>query len=205
MEKMIQNKRKYTHVIEITTIFVALSFVMPSVFGVGTYAVTPTFSTAVNLSNDGNNAQYPMVANSGNHVYVAWTEESHGVLLRASDTGGVTWNASMKLSLKGGSTGYPVITANGSNVYVAWSQTVPTLGKIQQVYFAASADYGRTFSTPIIVDTNKSVAAVTPVLAAWGSNVYVSWTNSGPSYERSSTDGGKTWGTQAYLECSTNR
>jgi hypothetical protein len=168
----------------------AIIFVLPSVLGTASYAGSP-FSTPINLSNDTNNAQYPMVANSGQHVYVAWTEESHGVFLRASSDGGATWSPPIKLSPKGGSANYPVITANGSYVYVAWSQTVSGVG---QIYFTSSTDYGATFSTAIDVDTNASASAITPVLAGWGSDITVAWSNTGPSFVRSSTDGGVTWG-----------
>ena len=172
----------------------AMIFVLPSVLGVVSYAANPTFSTAVNLSNDSNNAQYPMVANSGQNVYVTWTEESHGIIFRSSSNGGVSWSSATTLSPKGGVTSYPVITANGSNVYVAWSQTVPSLNKTSQIYFVYSTNYGSSFSTPAIVDTNSTVGAITPVLAAWGSDVYVGWSDNGPSYVRSSTDNGASWG-----------
>src|SRR5271169_1359622 len=78
-----------------------------------------SFPSPVNLSSDSFNAQYPMVANSGNNVYVVWTEQSHGVYLRISTDGGITWtppttSQGKRLSLTGGVTSYPVITVNGS-------------------------------------------------------------------------------------------
>jgi hypothetical protein len=172
----------------------ALIFLVASIAGAASYASGPTFSTPLNLSNDSNNAQYPMVANSGQHVYVVWTEESHGIFIRASSNGGATWNTALRLNPKGGATSYPVITANGSNVYVVWSQTVPSLGGVYQIYFAGSSNYGTSFSNATIVDTNSSVSSVTPVVAGYGSDVYVGWSNNGPSYVRASTDGGLTWG-----------
>jgi hypothetical protein len=77
----------------------AIIFVLPSILRTASYDVGP-FSTPVNLSNDTNNAQYPMVANSGQHVYVAWTEASHGVFLRASSDGGATWGLAMRSALR---------------------------------------------------------------------------------------------------------
>ena len=185
--------KKLSRYTAISAAVIAIIFVLPSALGTVSFAAGPTFSTAVNLSNDGNNAQYPMVANSGQHVYVAWTEESHGIFVRTSSDGGVNWNTALKVSLNGGSASYPVITANGSNVYVAWSQTVPAT-KLYQVYFAVSTNYGSSFSSATIVDDNSGVSSVTPVLAGYGSDVYVSWTDNGPSYVRASTDGGVTWG-----------
>jgi hypothetical protein len=143
------------------------------------------------------NAQYPMVANSGNNVYVVWTEESHGIYFRTSSDGGITWvpptsSEATRLSLTGGTASYPVITANGTNVYVAWSQT---LNKISQIYFTVSTNNGITFSAPIILDAAPTTAAITPVLAGWGSNIYVAWSAGTHSFERSSNDAGSTWGT----------
>src|SRR5271165_3504570 len=68
-----------------------------------------TFLSPANLSNDSFNAQYPMVANSGNNVYVVWTEQSHGVYIRISTDGGNTWtppttSPASRLSLTGGVT-----------------------------------------------------------------------------------------------------
>jgi hypothetical protein len=184
------SSRRLARYSAISATFIAVIFVLPSVLGTATFAAG-TFSTAVNLSNDANNAQYPMVANSGQYVYVAWTEESHGIFIRVSSNGGATWAPAIKLSPKGGTASYPVITANGSYVYVAWSQTV---SKVGQIFFAASSNYGATFSPAIDVDTNTSQTSITPVLAGYGSDISVAWTNNGPSYVRSSTDNGVTWG-----------
>lgn len=187
------SKSKKTKVVCVSSVLVALIFVLPSIFGAAT-ASNPVFSQAVNLSNSSTSAQYPMVANSGSNVYVAWTEEGQGVYVISSSTGGTSWGTPQKISLKGGVASYPVITANGSYVYVAWSQVVPGSNQTGQIYFSASSNYGATFSKAIDVDTNTSVAAITPVIAGWGENVYVAWSNNGPSYVRSSNDAGANWG-----------
>src|SRR5579862_1146345 len=183
---------KRTFSISLCFVLTALLFVMPASFAANN---SVTFSPPVNLSNDANNARYPMVANSGSSVYVVWTEQSHGIFYRHSQDGGVTWLPSLtqsatRLSSRGGTAGYPVITANGTNVYVAWAQTE---NSISQIYFVASTDSGNTFSTPEIVDLNTSFSAITPVIAGWGSNVYVAWVASTRSFERSSNDSGVTW------------
>jgi hypothetical protein len=188
------SKKRVTKLVVVSAALMAMIFVLPSVIGITSFASNPTFSSAVNLSNDGNNAQYPMVANSGQNVYVAWTEEGQGIFVRTSSNGGATFGSAMKLSPKGGVTAYPVITANGSYVYVAWSQVDPGSNKTAQIYFSASSNSGASFSTAIIVDVNSSQAAITPVLAGWGSNVYVAWSNNGPSWVRASNNAGQTWG-----------
>ncbi|MFI5419594.1 MAG: hypothetical protein ACHQ1H_01360, partial [Nitrososphaerales archaeon] len=115
---------------------IAFLFITPSAFAVRN---SISFSPSLNLSNDGNNARYPMIANSGNNVYVAWTEQSHGIYYRYSADGGIIWTPGLtqsatRLSSRGGTASYPVIAANGTNVYVAW-----TLKKnnVTQIYIRA--------------------------------------------------------------------
>ena len=170
----------------------AFLFVMPATFASSN---SISFSPPVNLSNDIYNARYPMVANSGSSVYVVWTEQSHGIYYRHSPDGGVTWlpnltQPAIRLSSHGGTSGYPVITANGTDVYVAWAQTIHS---ISQIYFVASTDSGTAFSTPEILDLNSTLPAITPVIAGWGTSVYVAWVAGTKSYERSSTDSGVSW------------
>src|SRR5579859_5777718 len=86
------------------------------------FASSPPSTTLVNLSNDSYNAHYPFVASIGNYVYVAWTEQSHGIRFRSSSNNGTAWTPStaqsgVQLSGKGGVSSYPVIAANGTNVY----------------------------------------------------------------------------------------
>jgi hypothetical protein len=201
MEKLLPfSKGKYIQ-ISIVSCVVAL-FVMSPVVGIFSFtsaASAPVFSSEINLSNDANNAQYPMVANSGNNVYVVWTEGSHGIYFRTSPDGGITWSplltsAAMKLSQKGGSAAYPQITANGSNVYVLWGQTVK--GEPAQLFFTSSTNYGVSFSTPIQI-TSGTDGAVTPVISAWGNDVYVAYGDNKNQlgYVMASTDAGVHWTT----------
>ena len=136
-----------------------------------------TFSTPVNLSNDSNQAHYPFVAAVGSNVYVAWTEESHGVYFRASHDNGSTWNPpltspGLKLSNVGGVAAYPVVAANGSNVYVTWAQSMSA--KNETIFFASSNNNGASFH-PVIVLSNEKFNSITPVLAQYGNSVYVAW------------------------------
>ena len=86
-----------------------------------------------------------------------------------------------------------MITTNGSNVYVAWSQR--TKGDAApRIYFSYSVNFGATFSKPIAIDVTPAVAAITPVIAGWGNDVYVAWSANGLSYVTSSTDNGSSWG-----------
>ena len=135
---------------------------------------------------------------SGSHVYVAWTEGSHGVLFRESPNNGTTWvpaltSPALKLSTHTGVTQYPLVSANGSNVYVTWSQTSGS-GSFLQVWFAASTNYGQTFSPAVrLSNTNDPSGAITPVIASWDLFVVVGWTANSTSYVTTSNNGGTTW------------
>ena len=156
-----------------------------------------SFGTAVNISNDSAKAQFPDVVNVGDYVYVSWTEGSGGILFRASSDGGSSWSPPLtspatRISPKGGTTQYPLMSANGSDVYVTWSQTVSTTGL--QLFVAASTNNGATFTVTQITSGTSSNGFITPVVASWGSNVYVVYSGNGKnSYVVSSNNYGVTW------------
>lgn len=156
--------------------------------------VQPIFSTPINLSGGSSQATNPDVWNVGNHVYVAWSEGSNGLMFRESPDGGTTWypqvsQAAENLSTTGRTTA-PLLSANGSNVYVVWSQTVGT--GVAQIYEATSTTYGASFSAPVQVST-ETAASITPVIASWGNNVYVAWTSGTDSYLSCSSNLGASW------------
>jgi hypothetical protein len=166
---------------------------------VGVFAsvsAAPSFSAPMNISNDTNQAHYPWVANVGSNVFVAWTEESHGIMFRASTDDGSSWGKVQKISPHGGTADYPIVYALGTHVYVVWSQSVLTSGVlVLQIFFAASSNSGGAFSPAIQLTSGTSKNGfITPVIAAAGSNVYVAYTGNGKqSYVVWSNDNGVTW------------
>jgi hypothetical protein len=158
----------------------------------------PSFVQAYNLSNDSGKAQDPNVQNSGSHVYATWTEASAGIFFRSSPDNGTTWSppltsVALKLSQRGGTTQAPLMAAYGSDVYVVWSQTTQGGGNLQ-VYIAASTNYGSSFSAAMLVDPSSFTSEITPVIATFGSTVYVAWSANGSSDVASSTNYGQTFG-----------
>jgi hypothetical protein len=156
---------------------------------------TIAYSPAFNLSNDKGNAIFPMDANSGSNVYVVWTEGSSGIFFRSSPDNGTTWNpplTSPPLKINSGTQGtqYPMISANGSNVYVTWTNGIT--GGQPQLFFAASTNYGISFS-PAIQITSGTNASITPVISSWGNVVYVGYAQDSHSYVIASTNAGVTW------------
>jgi hypothetical protein len=163
-------------------------------------SITPVFDPAVNVSNDGNIARFPNVQTNGNSVFVTWTEESHGIFFRAYSIVSQTWtpllaSPALHFSVKGGTANYPLMTDSGNYVYVVWSATTAT-DKTLQIYFAASADEGKTFNATIptkVIDTNPTSAASTPVIAASGNYVSVGWIAGSQSFVSVSSNNGLTW------------
>jgi hypothetical protein len=156
----------------------------------------------INLSNDGNNASYPWIANVGSRVYVAWTEEDHGILFRMSPDNGSTWYPSLNypaldLSTSGGVASYPIVYAVGGDVYVVWSQSV---NNELQIFFAGSTNNGSSFAAPIqLTSGNSENGWITPVIAASGPYVYVAYTGTGKnSFVVSSDNYGVTWNPAFY-------
>lgn len=156
----------------------------------------PVFAKAYNLSNDENKAGQANVQNSGSHVYVAWSESSYGISFRSSPNGGVTWDppltsSALRLSVAGGVSQFPLmITNGGSYVYATWAQT---LNQVLQVYFTASSNYGASFTTAKVVDNMPTAICITPVIAAYGNDVYVAYDGNGSSYVTASSNNGATW------------
>ena len=200
-------------------IFVAASLAIISLFLLGlapssslliSNAATPVFSPAINLSNDAGVAKDATISNSGQNVYVAWTESSKGVFFRESSNGGSTWtppttSSALKISPKGGVAQFPVMftqfqQVTSGDVYVTWAQTVTQANgsKILQIFVAASTNNGVSFTTTQL-SHNATNSENTPAIGAWGANVCVSWFSAksakgnGGIYVSCSTNNGATW------------
>ena len=101
-------------------------------------------------------ASAPVVASSGNHVYVAWVDGNHGVFLASSDDGGATFSGAVNV--------VPMGNAQGTGVQIAASGTFVHLLSycincgpnaatgFGQMVFSTSADSGQTFSTTTLSD-----------------------------------------------------
>lgn len=149
-------------------------------------------ATSINLSNDSSNASFPNVQNVGNNVYLVWSEGSRGIFFRSSTNGGATFGTPIKISPTGGVAQFPLMTSNGSNIYVTWAQSN---NNVLQIYFVASTNNGVSFSPAKIVDNTPNTTDITPVIASFGSFVYVGYNCGGASCIVSSTNNGATFST----------
>lgn len=151
------------------------------------------------VSNDNGNTTSPTVATSGSFVYVTWDESLNSVWIRINSNYGNpnNWENSTELSTTTGGVGEVVMSVNESYVYVAWSQVISST---DQIMFVSSNNYGQTFSSPMDVPQvlgHGNDPTITPVLASWGSTVYLAWdvdsgSNDG-SWVTASSNAGSTW------------
>jgi hypothetical protein len=139
------------------------------------HADDPVFNPSKNLSNNPGNANSPMMAVSGNHVYVVW-RENNDIYFKASANNGGTFGSSINLSTNAGTSQAPRIAASGSFVYVLWQDNTP--GNYE-MFFKRSINNGTSFGSLVNLSNDASYRSGGLLshldLAASDSNVYVVW------------------------------
>ncbi|NVJ10182.1 exo-alpha-sialidase [Myxococcus sp. AM001] len=113
---------------------------------------------------------------SGQHVFVAWQDDSPGnfdILLRTSDDHGATFSAPRNLSHSSGYSGAVSLSAAQSHLRVAWEDT--TAGSVD-IFYRASGDLGASF-TPVANLSNTPTRSSAPQVFAssGGSHGYLAW------------------------------
>jgi hypothetical protein len=116
----------------------------------------------------------PVVASSGNHVYVAWVDVGHGIFLAGSDDGGLTFSAAMNVVPMGYAQGTGVqIAASGEFVHLLSYSCVNCLSAhVGNLSLSRSADSGHTFSTTVL---STQIDGCCGQIAVSQNNVYVVW------------------------------
>lgn len=138
-------------------------------FSISTQAWTPPLSASgLRLSLPGT-ANYPLMTDSGNYVYVVWsqttpTNKNLQVYFAASSNGGQTFNQTIKTKVIDATPSTaattPVIAASGNYVSVAWIAG-------SQSYVSVSANNGATWTAPF-----KYSGKHEPQVAVQGANIY---------------------------------
>ena len=178
---------------------------------------------------------YPKLAAVGPYVYVVWHDDHEGTqypYVRVSNNHGDSFAAARRVSNYPG--GLPAVAAYGSAVHVVWVSTDASTGA-NEVFIRSSIDWGASWlgeRMPSSSDplgqrlTGDGISSWTPMVAAWGTHVYVVWTDerhnrdasgnpfdcgaqprptSGDDlcreevYFRRSTSAGQTWGPEVRL------
>ncbi|HEY5123120.1 MAG TPA: exo-alpha-sialidase [Ignavibacteria bacterium] len=161
-----------------------------------------TWSTAVNLSNNGLISYNPAIAVSGSDVHVVWFGNGDGnyeeYYIRSTD-GGITWEPKVRLTNALNSSAHGSIAASGSNVHFVWMDY--RNGKCE-VFYKKSVDAGVNWSEDLLLN-NSGVKSYMPAVAVSGSVVHVVWADSIAGnweiYYKRSVDGGITWGADTRL------
>lgn len=174
-----------------------------------------SWSAPVNLSQDGAvDDTKTQVATDGSLVVVAWL---HGDALSPQDIrgvvstdGGVTFGPILDLSgtLSGdaGDADSLRLKASGAHVYVIFEDDVANPALTEDIYVAASTDYGATFSNPVRVNDSPAgtVDCDEPELDTVNGTAYLVWIDKRSGNDRvyfsRTTDGGVTWSTDKRLD-----
>jgi len=139
-----------------------------------------SFSSPIRLST-GNSAVEPMIAISGNNVYISW----HGSPPAGSPSGlsseinfvksidsGDTFTLPIYVSNTSGASVESRIFAIGNNVYIAWSDTIGVGNS--EALIVTSSNSGTSFGAPINVSNTSGGSNVSDIIAL-GDDVYITW------------------------------
>ena len=124
-----------------------------------------TFSTPLNLSNDGSSANPLIALDSQGNVNIIWAGGGHLFFSRSADAG-TTFSSPLNIagltspSLAFSAAGYrPLVIDGAGNINVVWSDQ-----NTSQIFFARSANAGVSFSTPLNI-SNYASGASSPTMA----------------------------------------
>jgi hypothetical protein len=110
-----------------------------------------SWTTPINMSNDGA-ANFPQIAvDALGNLYVVWSDNSAGhtqVYFTKSTNGGSTWSTPLNVSNDSGNTGRPHLTLDSSaNIYLVWQDNSGLT--TTDIFFAKSTNGGTSFTTPV--------------------------------------------------------
>lgn len=175
-----------------------------------------TFSEVVQLDKESGSgsSDFPILVSTHDSTLVAWNSRDQegnypNVALVKIDDGSFTApvNVSGRITIP-----YWHVSASEKNVYAAWNNSTKNIDGLpngNDVYFASSADGGKSFGNPIDLSNDnaiktlfatqqKPLSFVAPKVAVFGTHVYVGWQASYPdSHEiflTTSSDSGHTFG-----------
>ena len=121
----------------------------------------------------------PKIVSNGDDAYVVWLESNHpefGDVYFAKITNGKTVEEPINITKGTSFYPQPQIHASKNNVYLLWEDRATSDGN-DQIFFAKSNDYGKSFSEPKILPANNhsffrpvSVHQVNDIVYVFGSN-----------------------------------
>ena len=152
-----------------------------------------TFSEPKNISNNQGESINPVIAVSGNIVYVVWnddTSNNNEILFVKSTNGGDNFTTPKNISNNSGNSENPAIAVSNDIIYVVWNDDSSSNNEI---LLSTSTNGGDNFTTPKNI-SNNSGNSENPAIAVSGDTVYIVWSNSASNSEIffiKSTDAGE--------------
>jgi hypothetical protein len=145
-----------------------------------------SFGSALRITTNTGDSQYPSDAAAGDHVYVAWYDDTPvtgsgtapEIWMRASANNGASFGSAVRITTNTGNSTFPSVAASGSYVYVAWMDDTHVAGGLREIWLRFSSNNGAGFWSPIRLTTNTGYSLYPS--AAVGSKVYVAWQDSTP-------------------------
>ncbi|MFP4470613.1 MAG: exo-alpha-sialidase [Bacteroidales bacterium] len=151
-------------------------------------------------------ANYPVIAASGDHVYVVYYRNTSGdsqIFMVKSDDGGITFGNEIQIGTAINQAQVPQIEAQGDTVLIAYEDRDENWD--YQIYLTMSLDAGETWSAPVNLSNTTENARWCNV-AMDGSSLVVVWNQqTGASYDNldlfvtTTTDFGQTWSSPANI------
>ena len=139
-----------------------------------------TFDSPANISNNPSRSLDPIITNSGNTVYIVWTDgpdPNSDILFRRSVNKGATFDPLKNLSNNLGRSFEPFLTKDGNNVQVSWQDT--SFGN-DEILIRSSTDLGKNFN-PAVDVSNSMSKSVLPKAAGANGIVYLTWIEQTPN------------------------
>ncbi|HKQ85273.1 MAG TPA: sialidase family protein, partial [Candidatus Acidoferrales bacterium] len=138
-----------------------------------------TFSTPLNLSNNGSSANPIIVGDSQGNIDVIWSGSGHLFFSRSADSG-TTFSSPLDIagvtnpSLAFSAAGYrPLVVDAAGNINVVWSDQ-----NTSQIFFARSTNAGVSFSTPLNISSYASGASSPTMAVDSSGGIDVIWQGS---------------------------
>ncbi len=135
------------------------------------------FGEPAHVTNDSTPESGARVATAHGRIFVVWFEndgEIYFVNSTADINGDAQFGASVNLSNNGGNSRNPQLAASGDNVYVVWEDDIDG-SSIPDIFYAVSADGGRSFSSPINLSDSEGSSRNPRISIATQDIVYISW------------------------------
>jgi hypothetical protein len=133
-----------------------------------------TFGSPVNISNNPSPSLDPIINNSGDSVYIVWTDgtdSNSDILFRRSINKGTNFDQIKNLSDNPSKSFEPFLTKDGNNVQVTWQDTF--FGN-DEILIRSSTDSGQTFH-PTVDISNSMSKSVLPKAASSNGIIYETW------------------------------